>query len=103
MKGLTSETERIKHIKVLPKGNTGYINVTYETASFIDSCSFINASLSALVDLKCKNVPPQELHTRIPITIETVAQWAAGGFEEFLNIMNFYVFLILWDNRVNKL
>ena len=31
------------------------------------------------------------------------AQWAAGGFEEFLNIMNFYVFLIVWDNRVNKL
>ena len=30
-------------------------------------------------------------------------QWAAGGFEEFLNIMNFYVFLIVWDNRVNKL
>ena len=33
----------------------------------------------------------------------TSAQWAAGGFEEFLNIMNFYVFLIVWDNRVNKL
>ena len=33
----------------------------------------------------------------------TNAQWAAGGFEEFLNIMNFYVFLIVWDNRVNKL
>ena len=32
-----------------------------------------------------------------------VSQWAAGGFEEFLNIMNFYVFLIVWDNRVNKL
>ena len=31
------------------------------------------------------------------------SQWAAGGFEEFLNIMNFYVFLIVWDNRVNKL
>ena len=30
-------------------------------------------------------------------------QWAVGGFEEFLNIMNFYVFLIVWDNRVNKL
>ena len=33
----------------------------------------------------------------------TYSQWAAGGFEEFLNIMNFYVFLIVWDNRVNKL
>ena len=32
-----------------------------------------------------------------------IPQWAAGGFEEFLNIMNFYVFLIVWDNRVNKL
>ena len=34
---------------------------------------------------------------------ERRTQWAAGGFEEFLNIMNFYVFLIVWDNRVNKL
>ena len=37
------------------------------------------------------------------ITSKHSAQWAAGGFEEFLNIMNFYVFLIVWDNRVNKL
>ena len=37
------------------------------------------------------------------IWFDGIAQWAAGGFEEFLNIMNFYVFLILWDNRVNKL
>ena len=36
-------------------------------------------------------------------TNTTTTQWAAGGFEEFLNIMNFYVFLIVWDNRVNKL
>ena len=34
---------------------------------------------------------------------KTCSQWAAGGFAEFLNIMNFYVFLIVWDNTVNKL
>ena len=49
---------------------------------FLDKLRFIQPTLSIYV----------------PIT-----QWAAGGFEEFLNIMNFYVFLIVWDNRVNKL
>ena len=39
----------------------------------------------------------------ISVYTMTMSQWAAGGFEEFLNIMNFYVFLIVWDNRVNKL
>ena len=62
MKGLTSDTESIKDITVLPKSNTGYINVKFGNASFIDSCSFIKASLSELIDLKFKNVAPHELH-----------------------------------------
>ena len=57
---------------MLPKGNTGYINVKYKDASVIDSCSFIKASLSELVDLKCKGVPPLELYKTIPLTIKII-------------------------------
>ena len=94
MKGLTSDTERIRHITVLPKGVSGYVNVKYRNASFIDSCSFIKASLSELVDLKCKNVAPQDLHKTIPITVSIVGERFGREVTKFLGRKQIYPYTL---------
>ena len=53
--------------------------------------------------VKCETIMCKPQGSCQGVLVEYHTQWAAGGFEEFLNIMNFYVFLIVWDNRVNKL
>ena len=94
IKGLTNDVERIKKITVLPKGNTGYINVKYENASFIDSCSFISASLSQLVDLKCKDVPPHELYKTIPLTVKIIGDKFGQGVTQFLGRKQVYPYTL---------
>ena len=74
LKGLTSNPENIEKIRVLPKGAYSYYNVKFGKASFIDSCSFIPASLGQLVDLKCKNVTPDKYHETIPLTVDEITR-----------------------------
>ena len=40
----------------MPKGATGYHMIRYKNLKMIDSCSFMQGSLSALVDLLMKKV-----------------------------------------------
>ena len=99
MKGLTSDTERIKDVEVLPKGISGYVNVKYKNASFIDSCSFIKASLSELVDLKCKNVPAEDLHKSIPITVRIVGERFGHEVTKFLGRKQIYPYTIAKNKK----
>ena len=94
MKGLTSDKKRIKDITVLPKGNTGYINVKFRNASFIDSCSFIQSSLANLVDLKCRGFSPSELERSVPITVHQVGKLFGKDVTKYLGRKQVYPYEI---------
>ena len=94
LKGLTNDIERIKEISVLPKSSSGYINIKFKNASFIDTCSFIKASLSELVDLKCKNVEPKDLYKSIPITVQTVREIFGEEVTQYLGRKQVYPYTL---------
>merc|ERR1711872_344332 len=54
--GMVNLTKRLKKIKIMPKGATGYHMIKYKNLKMIDSCGFMQGSLSALVDLLMKKV-----------------------------------------------
>ena len=72
--GMVSKKSYIKDISILPKGAHSYYNIKFRNASFIDTCSFISASLSELVDLKCAKIDLNKPEETIPITINRVKQ-----------------------------
>ena len=94
MKGLTSDEERVGEITVLPKGNSGYINVKFRNASFIDSCSFVQSSLANLVDLKCRGLSPSELDRSVPITVAQVGKLFGEDVTKYLGRKQVYPYEI---------
>ena len=94
MKGLTSNKENIKNIKILPKGPFSYYNVKFKNASFIDSCSFIQAGLAELVDLKCKNIEPHKLIEEIPITVNRVTKMFSEDLIPYIGNKGVYPYKI---------
>ena len=52
--GIVNLTKRLKKIKIMPKGATGYHMIKYKNLKMIDSCGFMQGSLSVLVDLLMK-------------------------------------------------
>ena len=74
LKGMVSKDSNIKDIKILCRGAYSYYNVKFNNINFIDSCSFIQASLAQLVDLRCKNVPTENLKDVIPHTVGLVTE-----------------------------
>ena len=52
--GMVNLTKRLKKIKIMPKGATGYHMIKYKNLKMIDSCGFMQGSLSVLVDLLMK-------------------------------------------------
>ena len=54
--GMVNCPKRLRKIKIMPKGATGYHMIKYKNLKMIDSCGFMQGSLSALVDLLMKKV-----------------------------------------------
>ena len=51
---LESRQDDLKSFNILPKGATGFHFVQYKNIRFLDSLSFLEGSLSSLVQLLCK-------------------------------------------------
>ena len=72
LKGIVSKKANIKNVRILCRGAFAYYSVKFRNLSFIDSLAFMSASLSELVDLRCKNVPLDNLADVIPHTVKYV-------------------------------
>ena len=75
---LESRQDDLKSFNILPKGATGFHFVQYKNIRFLDSLSFLEGSLSSLVQLLCKKIDPSitdatlALEKIMPITVKTV-------------------------------
>ena len=76
MSGLVANKNRLKSMNIVPKGATGYHMIQYKNIKMIDSCSFMQGSLSSLVGLLCKNIDPNSpdktLEKLLPRTVQLV-------------------------------
>ena len=76
--GMVSDKEKLKSIKVTPKGATGYHMIQYKNIKMIDSCSFLQGSLSMLVSLLCKKIDQssadKSIEKILPITIQSIRE-----------------------------
>ena len=76
--GIVSDKERLKSIKVTPKGASGYHMIQYKNIKMIDSCSFLQGSLSMLVSLLCKkideNSPDTSMEKILPNTVQSIRE-----------------------------
>ena len=59
MEGLiSSRRDDMKNFTVLPKGATGYHFIQYNNIRFLDTLSFLQGSLSSIVELESKKIDP---------------------------------------------
>ena len=93
--GMCSDPNTQKRLTLLPKGGYGYYNVKLrKCVSFIDSYSFLPSSLADLVNLKCKGVPTRELHTVIPLTVQSVRTRYGDHMVEFVGRKQLYPYTL---------
>ena len=75
---LNSKIEDLKNFSILPKGSTAYHFIQYKNIKLIDSLSFMQGSLSSLVELKAKNIDPDSADKKIedifPITVSSIQE-----------------------------
>ena len=77
---LESRSDDLKSFNILPKGATGYHFAQYKNIRFLDSLSFLEGSLSSLVQLLCKKIDPSitdkthALEKIMPITVKTLRE-----------------------------
>ena len=77
---LESKVDDFKSFSILPKGATGYYFIQYKNIRFLDSLSFMQGSLSSLVQLLCKKMDTslhdktQAVEKVLPITVKAVRE-----------------------------
>ena len=78
-------------LEILPKGGNGYYSLKLgKHLLFIDSYSFLNASLGSLVDFMCKDISANELKTVIPLTVSYVTQTYGESLVPYVNRKQVY-------------
>ena len=102
MRGLCNKVENLKHINVMPKGLKGYVNVKFKNANFLDSYSFMNASLEQLVTLTCKDVAAENLHTKIPNTVAYITERWGLNMIHYLGRKQIFPYKLAGDKASNE-
>ena len=74
LKEMVKDPEKLKHIKISPKGANCYYQIRYKDAKFIDSCSFLPTSLSSLVENMCKDMDLNKPELTLPLTVQAVKE-----------------------------
>ena len=76
--GMVKSKERMKKIKLMPKGGTGYHMIRYKNLKMIDSCSFMQGGLASLVTLLAKKVDENSSDKKMehifPNTVQTIRE-----------------------------